>query len=165
MCIDITDLWTPFSCSCLFKTWLPHLLISLSYQEDEVNQFLHQQCLPIFSSHQLVVINIATRYFVFHFEKQFPTQACLGWAGCPSGGYFHIVSSLTFHNLLTRGPLKLIKSQTVWFISDNLLWKQIGRGEERNQRCTLHDIISQIMNINFEKQACIFSYCVLFDMS
>ena len=106
-----------------------HLLICFPCQEG-ANQLLHQQCLPIFASHQLVV-NIATIYFVFYFEKQFPTQACLGWAGCPSGGYFHIVSSLTFHNLLTRGPLKLIKSQTFGFISDNLFgqpaWRKGGK--------------------------------------
>ena len=115
-----------------------HLSICFPCQEG-ANQLLHQQCLPIFASHQLV-INIATRYFVFYLEKQFPTQACLGRAGCPSGGYFHIVSSLTFHNLLTRGPLKLIKSQTFGFISDNLFGQPAWRKGGKELGSTIYDI-------------------------
>lgn len=83
-------------------------------------------------SHQLCVSICHHVCFVLYFERSnfLPKLVWVGRGGGMSiGGYFRIVSALTSHNLLARGPNNLIKHQTFWFISDNLFAQPDGGKE------------------------------------
>ena len=79
------------------------------------------------------LVVISWHIFCFLFSEAISYPSLSGWGGMSTEGYFHIVSSLTFHNQLSRGPVfKLIESKKFWFVSANLFEQPVReRGIER----------------------------------